>query len=90
MGNFIAGVSTATDITLWPMVVAQDLGSNRMTRAAVGMAVGGTAAYFAMGNPLDLVRQQDLVSLGITYGIVGVGYVVGENIFDKINQQQRN
>jgi hypothetical protein len=93
MGNLISDLKNSTNgvttIVLWPSAVMNDVSAKNFAKAGAGLAVGGGAAYYLFGNPLDIVKKfasapsEEFIDAAVFYGIVGVGYWGTGEIVDK-------
>lgn len=84
MGNIISDIKNSahgvSTIVLWPSAVMNDVSKKNYVAAGAGLAVGGGAAVYVFGNPIEILKKfasapsEEFIDAAFFYGTVGVGY----------------
>lgn len=81
--GFFDSVTGVYTIATWPMAAMSDISDSPVKGlAATAVAVGGPLIIF--GNPVTAAQNQDFVTLGLMYGVAGVGYWLTQTIVNKV------
>lgn len=97
MGNLISDLKNSTygvtTIVMWPSAVMNDVSDKNFLQAAGGLAVGGGAAFYLFGSPVDILRKfanapgEEFIDAAFFYGTVGVGYWASSELADSMKSK---